>query len=310
MNAAIDKRYVTSGAKQGEVNRVLQCEYTPGGKGLNVSKVLRIAGADVLAGGFTGGYAGGYIEDKLKEKGIVCDFYHVRDESRSCVNIWDRETKQQTEYLEPGFTVTKADIDGFLDQYKKQVQEVSLVAISGSVPKGADTDIYKELIKIAKGDGKKVILDSSGELLKQGLQAKPTLVKPNIDEIRMLTGKNCSDIDALAAAAKEIYKNGIAYVVVSLGGSGSLLVSSEGIFQAVIPKVKAENTVGCGDSMVAGFVLGLTEGLCSEKLLKKASAISVASAMSRKTGHYEPELMKKFYKDIIINKIDKEMKTC
>jgi len=305
LNASIDKRYVTKGAKQGEVNRVLQCEYTPGGKGLNVSKVLRISGADVLAGGFTGGYAGGYIEDKLKEKGINCDFYHVPGESRSCINIWDLETKQQTEYLEPGFEVSPADVNGFLDKYKKQAEEVSLISISGSVPRGVKNDIYKELVDIAISSGKKVILDTSGELLEQGIKAKPTLIKPNTDEIKMLTGKDCLDTDTLIEAAIRIHEDGVAYVVISMGGDGSLLVSKDGVFQAIIPKIQAENTVGCGDAMIAGFALGLSQELREEELLKKASAISAASAMSIKTGFYEPEIMKDIYKDIIIKKINR-----
>ena len=102
LNASIDKRYVVEGASMGEVNRVKECTYTPGGKGLNVSKPASIAGAKVVATGFVGGHAGQYIVESLKPFGIEPAFYHVEGESRSCINIWDTVNHVQTEYLEPG----------------------------------------------------------------------------------------------------------------------------------------------------------------------------------------------------------------
>ena len=103
LNVAIDKRYVVDDFKAGEVNRVRECSYVPGGKGLNVSKPASIYGAEVVATGFVGGHAGNYIEDALKPFGIKGEFYHVDAESRSCINIWDEVNHVQTEFLEPGF---------------------------------------------------------------------------------------------------------------------------------------------------------------------------------------------------------------
>ena len=187
MNAAIDKRYVVDGFQEGEVNRVVSCNYTPGGKGLNVSKPAAIAGAEVVATGLAGGYAGGYIVNALKEFGIKSDFYLLDRESRSCINIWDTQKQKQTEFLEPGFVVTEAEFQAFLEKYQQLVQKDGVVSISGSVPKGLDGTAYQEIVAAAKKAGKKVILDTSGKLLNMGIEAKPTMVKPNIDEIRMLT---------------------------------------------------------------------------------------------------------------------------
>lgn len=114
-----------------------------------------------------------------------------------------------------------------------------------------------------------MILDTSGKLLEMGIQAAPTLIKPNIDEIRMLTGKNCDDINDIIEAAKEIHRNGVEIVAVSFGADGSLAVSDEGIFRAEVPKIDAVNTVGCGDSMIAGFAIGLKEGLSLPETLKR-----------------------------------------
>ena len=260
LNAAIDKRYVVDGFQVGEVNRVRECAYTPGGKGLNVSKPAAIAGARVVATGFVGGHAGHYIEDSLKPFGIESAFYHLEAESRSCINIWDAVNHVQTEFLEPGFTVTEADFKGFLEKFRVLAAGADVVAMSGSVPKGLDGRAYQRLVAICRELGKKVILDTSGALLSMGIEAKPTMIKPNLDEIRMLTGKRCDHLEDMLNAAREIHEKGVEVVAVSLGGDGSFVVSNEGSFRAKVPKIDAVNTVGCGDSMIAGFALGFSEG--------------------------------------------------
>lgn len=303
LNAAIDKRYVVEGYKVGEVNRVRECAYVPGGKGLNVSKPAAIYGAEVVATGFVGGHAGNYIEDALKPFGIRSAFYHVEAESRSCINIWDEVNHVQTEFLEPGFTLTEADFQGFTEKFKELVRNADVVAMSGSVPKGLDGTAYQRLVKIVKDAGKPVILDTSGTLLEMGIQAAPTMIKPNIDEIRMLTGKPCDCMEEMIEAAEEIHRNGVDIVAVSLGGDGSFVVCDEGIYQAKVPKIDAVNTVGCGDSMIAGFALGLSEGLPMEEVLRKASAISAAAAMREETGFFVKEDMERIYPKVKIEKL-------
>lgn len=303
LNAAIDKRYVVEGYQVGQVNRVKECSYVPGGKGLNVSKPAAIYGAEVVATGFVGGHAGNYIEDSLKPFGIKSEFYHVEAESRSCINIWDEVNHVQTEFLEPGFTLTEKEFEGFEEKFRTLVTDAKVVAMSGSVPKGLDGTAYQRLVKIGKKAGKQVILDTSGKLLEMGIQASPTLIKPNIDEIRMLTGKTCNDIAEIIDAAKEIHKNGVKIVAVSLGSDGSLAVGEEGTFRAKVPKIDAVNTVGCGDSMIAGFAVGMEEGLSLPEMLKKASAISAAAAMREETGFFVMQDMEKLLPEIKIMKL-------
>lgn len=303
LNAAIDKRYVVEGAVMGEVNRVKECTYTPGGKGLNVSKPAAIAGARVVATGFVGGHAGAYIEDSLKPFGIESAFYHMKEESRSCINIWDCVSKVQTEYLEPGFTVSEEDFEGFIRQFQELAKEAAVVTISGSVPRGLDGSAYQRLVEIVKKAGKKVILDTSGTLLSQGIEAGPTMIKPNIDEIRMLTGKDCCRESDILEAAEQIHRGGVEIVAVSLGADGAVAVSKEGIYRAAVPRIDAVNTVGCGDSMIAGFALGLSEGLTVEETLRRASAISAASAMREETGFFVKEDMERLLPQIQITKL-------
>lgn len=303
LNAAIDKRYVVDGFQIGEVNRVKECAYTPGGKGLNVSKPASIAGAEVVATGFVGGHAGNYIEDSLKPFGIKSEFYHMADESRSCINIWDEVNHVQTEFLEPGFTVTEEDFAEFEEKFKGLVEKADVVSMSGSVPKGLDGTAYQRLVKICKDAGKPVILDTSGKLLEMGIKACPTMIKPNIDEIRMLTGKTCDHLEDMVEAAKQVHSGGVDIVAVSLGADGSFVVCDEGIFRAQVPKIDAVNTVGCGDSMIAGFALGISEGLSVKDTLRKASAISAAAALREETGFFVKEDMEKILPQIQITEL-------
>ncbi len=308
LNAAIDKRYVVENFEEGEVNRVIECEYVPGGKGLNVSKPLAIAGADVVATGFVGGHAGAYICDRLKDYHVKDGFYRVEAESRSCINIWDTVKKKQTEFLEPGFTIDEEDWSGFEKKFKELAKDADVVTISGSVPKGLDSSAYKKLIEIVKGLNKKVILDTSGKLLTEAVEAVPYMIKPNIDEIAMLTGEKI-DVSApnffedVIAAARRVREKGVELVVVSLGADGSLMVCEDGVFRAIVPRVDAVNTVGCGDSMIAGFALGISEGLTPVETLKKASAISAASAMTEETGRFNMPDMEKLFDQIKIENI-------
>lgn len=303
LNAAIDKRYVVEGFQTGEVNRVKECAYTPGGKGLNVSKPAAIYGAEVTATGFLGGHAGHYIEDALEPFHIASAFYHLEDESRSCINIWDEVHQVQTEFLEPGFTVSKEQFEGFLEKFKTLAEKADVVTMSGSVPKGLDAAAYQKLVQITKEAGKPVILDTSGKLLEQGIQACPTMIKPNIDEIRMLTGKSCEKMEDIIQAAREIHQKGVDVVAVSLGGDGALVVCEEGSFRARVPKIEAVNTVGCGDSMIAGFALGFSEHLSIEETLRKASAISAAAAMREETGFFVREDMERLLPQIEIEQL-------
>ena len=305
LNAAIDKRYVVEEYKPGKVNRVKECAYTPGGKGLNVSKPASIAGAEVVATGFVGGYSGKYIEAALQPFGIQSEFYHLEAESRSCINIWDEKNQQQTEFLEPGFTVSEEEFQAFLQEFRELVKRASVVTMSGSAPKGVPVDCYKRMVEICKEESRKVILDTSGALLEKGITALPTMIKPNQDEIKMLTGKTCDSLEDIMEAATKLHKMGIEIVAVSLGGDGCVVACKEGIYRGIVPKIDAVNTVGCGDSMIAGFALGLAENASVEDTIRKASAISAASAMREETGIFRLEDMERILPQVqVIKEID------
>lgn len=303
LNAAIDKRYVVEKLEPDQVCRVKECTYSAGGKGLNVSRVATIAGEEVIATGFVGGHAGGYIVEALDRLNIRNDFVHIKGESRSCINIYDETNQTQTEFLEPGVVVSEDDTKKMITKYLELIDGCSIVAISGSVPKGVDSSIYMEMIQIGKEHHKKVILDTSGKLLEESIKAKPFMIKPNINEIRMLTGQELNNQEDLVKAAIKLQESGIEVVAISCGSEGSVIACEEGIYRAIVPKIHAVNTVGCGDSMIAGFAVGFSRGLSIMDTIAFASAVSAANAMRMETGFFLKEDMEKLLPKIRVEKL-------
>lgn len=287
LNPSVDKRYEVEALLPNTVMRVQSCRYTAGGKGLNVSKVARLLGEEVLATGFLCGHNGRYISEALESMDIRQDFVWTEGETRSCINVYDRQSKTQTEFLEPGGLVSAEALAEFLDKYSAHVGACSAVTISGSAPKGIPTDIYATLIRIAKEAGKPVILDTSGELLSMGIAAGPTLVKPNQDEIRAFTGICPQNEQDIAAGIRALRQQGAETVIVSMGKDGALAGGKDGYYRCMPPTVQTANTVGCGDSMVAAYAVGLSRGLSFPECLHLATAVSAAHAMSPLTGHFE-----------------------
>ena len=302
LNAAIDKRYVINDFKIDEVNRAAECEYFAGGKGLNVSRTATIAGAKVLATGFVGGHAGEYILEELFKQGIDSDFVKVAGESRSCLNIYDAVNKTQTEILEPGVTISAEDLELFMKKYDSVLTKCNVVAISGSVPKGLGTDVYPALVKRAKEKGRKVICDTSGALLEEIIKHGPDMIKPNADEIKMLTGKDANSEDELIEAGLEIVRGGVEQVVISLGAAGALLIREDSALRAFVPKINTVNTVGCGDCMTAGFAMAFEQNMNPEESLIHASAMSCAAAMTEGTGFLRMEDYNKIKNQIVIER--------
>ena len=301
LNASIDKAYVMQEAiENGTVMRVKEVRNTAGGKGLNVAKIAVICGAEVMATGFAGGFNGRYLESLAAESHVATRFCHVEGETRSCINILDPKYGS-TEYLEPGFSVKEEDLARFLTEFPGVIGKSTVVTMSGSAPVGIPSDIYRRMTELAKAAGAKVILDTSGDYLKEGLQGRPFMIKPNEDEIEALLGIRAEDPEAVFRAASELrVKYGIPWVVISLGGNGAVLSCDEGVFHGLPPKLDPVNTVGCGDSMVGAFAVALERALSPREALRYAVAVSAAAAMSPLTGDYDPAVFEEIYPETIV----------
>lgn len=303
LNAAIDKKYDVNEMKVGVVNRVSDCIYGAGGKGLNVARVATIGGEEVIASGFVGGHNGRLIEDLAQRDQICTDFVHTKRESRTCINILDVSTGIHTELLEPGEPVVEDEVLAMYQKFDDLLTKANVITISGSAPLGVAPDSYEILVNKAKAAGVPVLVDTSGAFLEQTVKAKPTLIKPNQDEIEQLMNCKITGETELIDYGVELHNSGIPYVVISLGAKGSVMITSEGVYKAEIPKIEVCNTVGSGDSMLAGLAIGLKREWTPEEMLRYASAVASANALRKETGYYIKEDLEHMLTQVQITKV-------
>ena len=303
LNTSIDKLYLMESIRPETVMRVKEVHNTAGGKGLNVSRVAAKLGEPVTAMGFTGGFNGQYLESLLTSPRIRCAFTRVAGETRSCINCWDLSGGRSTEYLEPGEPVTPEDVARFLNDFLAALPEADAVTLSGSMPKGVPEDLYCQLIRRCKAAGVPVLVDTSGSRLVSAAAEKPTLIKPNEDEIVQLTGKTVSGEADAVRCLRELYEGGIPNAVLSLGARGALLACREGVFRGIPPKITPKNTVGCGDSMLAGLAVAFARRLTVAEGFRMALAVSAASALSLLTGDFDPADYERLYPRITVEQL-------
>lgn len=276
LNPAIDKTITTSSLLPGQVNRSESVKNIAGGKGINVTKVLRQYGNPVCALGFLGGYTGRFIGEYVKGLGAESAFTEIAGETRTSTNVLSQDG-YVTEILEPGPVIREEEKERFLQTYKEKIAGSEFVVLSGSAPKGLPTDIYAQLIALADEQKIRTVLDTSGELLVEGVKAKPFLIKPNSKELEYLTGRRLRELREIKETALQLVLEGIAHVLVSMGEKGMLYALEGKCLFAKAPKVKALNTVGSGDSAVAAAVVALQQGASMEDTLRLCVAISAAN---------------------------------
>lgn len=298
-NPAIDKTYNTSNVMIGQINRMRDLVSIPGGKAVNVTKVLRQFDAHVTATGFVGGYTGEFIEEELRNMGVNTSFTNIRGLTRSNMNIIG-DDGYVTEILEPGPKILSFEREDFMDRFRELVKISEYVVLSGSLTEGLPEDFYAKLIKICNEHGAKAFLDASGEPLKRGIEAVPYCIKPNRRELEYAVGKKLSTEAEIIQAAYEYIKAGVVKVVVSMGDKGLLQITKTKVIKAVPPRIKKVNTVGCGDCVVAAMILGMLQGLNDEDTMKFAAGVSAANATTLESGMIPQDTMETLIRDVVI----------
>ncbi|MFL2077516.1 tagatose-6-phosphate kinase [Marinilactibacillus psychrotolerans] len=294
MNPSIDVSYQLDTLKIDTINRVAKTSKTAGGKGLNVTRVLKQIGADVTASGLMGGFLGEQIKKELNTLNINHAFFPINDEIRNCIAIL--HDGKQTEILESGPVISLQEGNQFLKHFEQLIQQASVVSFSGSLPLGLPENFYAEMIKISNSKNKDVLLDCSGEGLKRILNGseKPLLIKPNIEELSDILGiEMMNDLADIKVALMSPLFSDIEWIVVSMGSQGAVAKHKDIFYKVVIPKVEVKNPVGSGDATVAGLAYGLSEGKSDEEILKMANALGILNAQEAMTGHVD---MTKFEK--------------
>ncbi len=283
MNPAIDKTADVDEYVVGGINRLKNIRIDAGGKGINVSKTLRVLNKPNMASGFVGGNMGDDIKSKLQKQMIMADFVVVEGETRC--NLKVRSVFGMTEFDEPGPKISPEELQKLFDKIKQHAKQGSLFVLSGSAPEGVPEDTYKKMTEMLHQMGCRVFLDTSGQLLRLGLEAGPDYVKPNLDELRALygvTGKFESReamINWVKEKAAELYSKGPKLVAVSLGADGAVFCDGVETIHVPAKNVEVKSPVGAGDAMTAAIAYGIDSNMHFRDIIRYAMAVSAGACM-------------------------------
>jgi len=279
-NPCLDKHITVNGFKLNETNRWTSLRQDAGGKGIDVSRAIHIMGGETMAYGFIGGHEGRTLEIMLAENDVPFSFTPIKSETRTCFIVADTRTHQQTRINAPGPRITKKELDIFFRHLWQISPKPQLLVAAGSIPPGCPDDIYYRLTLEAKSYGVRTVLDSASRWMKKGIEAKPYLIKPNVQEAEELLNTRLADEEAIIEAALRLVGMGIDIVAISRGKDGIIAANSETIVKAVPPPVKVKSTVGAGDSAVAGLSLKLAAGEPLSRACQLAVAMGTAAALT------------------------------
>ncbi|MEU3824746.1 1-phosphofructokinase family hexose kinase [Streptomyces sp. NPDC029080] len=283
LNTALDITYRVPSLRPHASHRVTDVTERPGGKGVNVARVLAALGHEVTVTGFVGGPAGQVLRELLAEaSGPVDALVPVSGATRRTIAVVSELTGDTTQLNEPGPQIAPAEWAAFLGRYEELLSGAAAVALCGSLPPGVPVGAYANLVRTARSAGVPVLLDTSGEPLRRGVAARPDIIKPNADELAELTGSH-----EPLRATQDARRRGAHAVVASLGADGLLAVTPEGRWHATPPARVHGNPTGAGDSAVAGLLSGLTQQLPWPDRLSRAVALSTATVRAPAAGEFD-----------------------
>ena len=294
LNPAVDRTATIERFAVDAVNRVVASRLDAGGKGVNVSKAVRALGGKSVAYGFLGGSAGDFIRGFLDAQEIEHHFVAVRGETRTNLKIVDPVLGTHTDINESGPPIGMEDLALLEEALFAEAGSDDLFVFSGSTGKGVDGSIYAAWIRRCRSLGVRTLLDADGVALAAGAAAKPTALKPNIDELSRLVGRPLQDIAAVNVAARSLLGGGTELVAVSLGADGALFTDSRASLRAHGIPIQTLSTVGAGDSLVAALALGLERGDDLERLVRPAVAAGTAAAATEGSAPFDLDMMRAF----------------
>lgn len=303
LNPALDKTVEIPGMALDTVNRITSMRTDPGGKGINVSKVIAKLGGESCAVGILGGESGRTLLAALEREGLRTHFRFVEGQTRTNLKIIDRALHTNTDINEPGLTVLPADLDALLRDLLGMVREGDIVVLAGSLPQGAPQDTYRVWTAACREKGARVCLDADGVLLAEGLKAAPYLIKPNEDELSRLVGHRLTDTDELIAEGRRLLKGGVTRVVISLGERGALYLRGNEVLYAEGLSVPVGSTVGAGDSVVAALAYADSLSMSDEDAVRLSTATGAANVMCSGTQPAEREAVEKLLPQVKIRRI-------
>jgi 6-phosphofructokinase 2 len=280
LNPSLDKTVTVEELVVDEANRWTSLRRDPGGKGINVSRVIHELGGETIAYGFIGGFDGEALKHLLRQQGVPFDLTPIKGEIRSNFIITDLKTRRQTRIDAPGPNISRDELRKLIDKITRIKTKPDFLVLAGSVPPGVPADIYRQLIEKAKESGIKTVLDSDNKWLKEGIKAKPNVIKPNVHEAEELLEVQLRDEVAIIEAVKALVSKGIEVATISRGKDGLIVATKEKVLKVTSPQVEVRSTVGAGDSAVAGLVLKLSQRYGIEEASQWAAAAGTAATLT------------------------------
>ena len=273
----------------GEINRVNYEQILPGGKGINVSIVLKNLGHDSTALGFLAGFTGVAMQQMLHTFGVTDDFVRL-DDGFSRINV-KIKAERETEINGQGPVITQEAQRALFAKLDRLTRGDTLV-LAGSIPNTLPDDMYERIMEHLAGRGIRIVVDATKNLLRRVLKYRPFLIKPNNHELGEMFGIELKTDDDIIFHAKKLQEEGATNVLISMAGDGAILLTSEGVFsRSAAPKGTLVNSVGAGDSMVAGFLAGFMESDGDyERAFYMGVATGSASAFSENLATREEAL--------------------
>lgn len=280
LNPAVDHTLDLPQLTLGDTNRVLTSRIDPGGKGINVSRVLQELGRESMATGLAPGSLGRFIEHSLLERGILCDFVHTRGQTRTNLTVVDESAHETTILSYRGPEIDPQHMTTLETKLRRYMSHGDWLVVAGSIPPPIEPDAYAHLIELGREAGAKTVLDADSEALEAGLRGKPDLVKSNHHEAERLLGRELDTNDALEQAAHEMRAAGAGTAVVTASKRGAVAVTEDEVWWAWPPKIEVVSTVGAGDALLAGMLLQLSDDRGLDDALRWGTAAGAAACLT------------------------------
>jgi 1-phosphofructokinase len=280
LNPSIDYIMHVDSFKAEDLNRATETAYFAGGKGINVSRLLKRLDVETTALGYIGGFTGAFIRETLENAGIEHQFIEINEPTRVNVKL---KSGGETEINGPGPSITTEQLALLFEQIKSLGKQDALVA-AGNAPGSVPADIYARMADICEENGTRFIADTSSAALRDLIGKRMFLVKPNHHELGELFDTTISSIEDIVNYARKLHETGIENVIVSMGGEGAIFVNKDHAWKAQTPKGTVKNSVGAGDSMVAGFLAAYEKSGDYKQAFTYAVAAGSATAFSDDLG--------------------------
>lgn len=284
INPALDKSAKVDGLIPTQKLKCHSIRYQPGGGGINISRMLKRLGTESTCIVTSGGDTGKYLTDLLVKETVNPEIIRTKAWTRENLSVLDTQSELQYRFGMPGKKLGKKELDAIENLLKEKLDSEDILVLSGSLAEKMPSDYYAKLIKLLIDKNIKIVIDTSGQALKEALKENVYLIKPNQRELAQLAGKDfLYTVEQEALAMELVIAKKAHYVVVSLGARGAFIACHEGVFYKSTPSVIVKSTIGAGDSMVAGLIYGIQNGFPPEKMLKWGVACGVATTMSEGT---------------------------